>query len=73
MTPREHAVRIAQGLDRARENSSQAVPVDEVGLIEAGISDAMAQLERELRQMRAKVEKTDRPSVMQRLRKMIGG
>jgi len=38
---REIAIRIVQGLDQARAASSQDNPVDEVGLIEAAIDDAL--------------------------------
>lgn len=41
MDSREIAIRIVKGLDAARRASSYENPVDEVGLIEAGIADAL--------------------------------
>lgn len=40
---REIAIRIVEGLDAARRASSLENPVDEVGLIEAAIADALDQ------------------------------
>lgn len=49
--PREIALRIIHGLDAARRVSSRESPVDEVGLIEAAIADALdeAQMQISLR------------------------